>query len=468
MVRRLRAGLVLVLFVALGSWPPARAQEMQYDQSGLIRRLLPMVVNVTAVVPLAVPVPHAASAMGDPGMQATEQKRQLGSGFIIDPSGVIVTNYHVIDGAYEIIVTFADSTQTQAEVLEADRLSDVALLKVTTPMPLPAVRWADSSTVKIGDPVLAIGNPLGVGMSVTGGIVSAVNRDIMETPYDNYIQTDAPINHGNSGGPLFDTFGKVVGINTAIISPTAGSAGLGFAIPANDARFVIGQLQRYGWIHPGWMGIKVQQLTSDMAEALGMAELRGSIVANVTKGGPAAKAGIEVGDVVVAYAGKTPPNERALLRDMASTPPGETVAISIRRGGRVMDLQATIAEWPRTSWEDVDAPIKPAKLTHAVPADLGIKVAALPEAQRIKLGLGPDTEGVLVTGVAPGTDAAQRGIAQGDAILRVQSHVLASTADFHAALTEARRQDRKFVLILRLPQKQVHPGPEWAALQIAP
>ncbi len=466
MFRNLRAVLVLATIAAFGSVAPIRAQEMQYDQSALIRGLLPMVVNVTAVVPTTIPAPHAASAMGDPGMQASQQKRQLGSGFVIDPHGVIVTNYHVIEGAYEIILTFSDGTQASADVLEADRLSDIALLKVTAPEPLTAVQWADSSTVRIGDPVLAIGNPLGVGLSVTGGIVSAVNRDIMETPYDDYIQTDAPINHGNSGGPLFDMQGKVVGINTAIISPTAGSAGLGFAIPANDARFVIGQLQRYGWLHPGWMGIKVQQLTSDMAAALGMAEPRGSIVADVTKGGPAAKAGIEVGDIVLAYDGKTPRDERALLRDMASTNPGRTVAVTIRRGGQVLDLHATIAEWPRTSWANLDAPIKQAKPMHTVPPDLGIKVAGLPEMQRIKLGLDPETKGVLVTAVEPGTDAAQRGIVQGDAILRVQSHTVGSAADFYNAVDEARRQHRTFVLVLTLPQKQVHPGPEWAALQL--
>jgi len=297
----MRLSVVLKLFLAgmIAAAPAARAQEMQYDRSTLVQSLLPMVVNITALVVAATPPPQMAGATADPGMASSEQKHQLGSGFVIDAKGEIVTNYHVIDGAYEVIATFSDGTQLEAKIEAADRLADIALLSVSPPAPLKPAEWGDSSSVKVGDPVLAIGNPLGVGLSVTGGIVSALNRDIMETPYDDYIQTDAPINHGNSGGPLFDMRGRVVGINTAIISPTAGSAGLGFAIPANGARFVIGQLRRFGWLHPGWLGIKVQQITPDMADALGMETPRGSIVAHVVESGAAAAAGIQVGDIIV-------------------------------------------------------------------------------------------------------------------------------------------------------------------------
>ena len=289
----MRYRIVLSLFLAclLVAAPRAGAQEMQFDRSALVQSLLPMVVNITALVVAATPPPQMAGAVTGPGVAPSEQKRQLGSGFVIDPKGEIVTNYHVVDGAYEVIATFSDGMQLEAKIEAADRLADIALLSVTPPAPLKAAEWGDSSTVKVGDAVLAIGNPLGVGLSVTGGIVSALNRDIMETPYDDYIQTDAPINHGNSGGPLFDMRGRVVGINTAIISPTAGSAGLGFAIPANGARFVIGQLRRFGWLHPGWLGIKVQQITSNMAEALGMEEPRGSIVAHVVESGAERRAG---------------------------------------------------------------------------------------------------------------------------------------------------------------------------------
>jgi serine protease Do len=426
------------------------------------------VVNITALVVAAVPTPHMAGTMADPGLSSSEQKRQLGSGFVIDPKGEIVTNYHVIDGAYEIIATFSDGMQLEAKIAAADRLSDIALLDVNPPSPLKAAAWGDSAAVRVGDPVLAIGNPLGVGLSVTGGIVSALNRDIMETPYDDYIQTDAPINHGNSGGPLFDMRGQVVGINTAIVSPTAGSAGLGFAIPAADARFVIGQLRRFGWLHPGWLGIKVQQVTAEMADALGMETPRGSIVAAVIEFGAAAAAGIQVGDIVLEYNGMAPSDERALLRDIAQTAPGTRVSLTIQRKGETRKVAVTVGEWPRQQWERLDAPIVPAKTTPVIPPDLGITVGPLLSAQRLRLGLGPDVPGILITAVAPGTDAAWRGVAAGDAILRVQDRIIHSPADYVPALDGVRAKHRQFALLLIQPQKQMRPGPEWRALQIAP
>ncbi len=459
--------LTWLLACLLAGAPPAGAQEMQFDRSGLVRSLLPTVVNVTALVVAKTPAPQMAGATG-PGLSSSEQKRQLGSGFVIDPKGEIVTNYHVIDGAYEIVVTCSDGAQLAAKVAAADRLADIALLEVAPPAPLKAAQWGDSHAVRVGDPVLAIGNPLGVGLSVTGGIVSALNRNIMETPYDDYVQTDAPINHGNSGGPLFDMQGRVVGINTAIISPTAGSAGLGFAIPAADARFVIGQLRRFGWLRPGWLGFKVQQITPEMAAALGMGEPRGSIVAYVTEGGAAAAAGLQVGDIVLDFNGTPPSDERALLRDIAGTAPGTRVNLTVLRGGETKEVAATVGEWPRQQWESFDAPIAPVKVTQAISPDLGLTVAPLLDAPRVRLHLGPQVPGILVTAVAPGTDAAWRGWVAGDAILRVQDRVMHAPVDFVPALDAARAAHRQFALLLVMPQKQTRPGPEWRALQIRP
>jgi len=459
-LRWLLAGLIAAA-------PAVHAEEMQCDRSALVQSLLPTVVNVTALVVAKDPTPQMAGVT-DPGLSSSEQKRQLGSGFVIDPKGEIVTNYHVIDGAYEVVVTFADGMQLEAKVAAADRLADIALLQVAPPAPLKAAQWGDSGAVKVGDPVLAIGNPLGVGLSVTGGIVSALSRNIMETPYDDYIQTDAPINHGNSGGPLFDMQGRVVGINTAIISPTAGSAGLGFAIPAADVRFAIGQLRRFGWLRPGWLGMKVQQLTPDMAEALGMAEPRGSIVAHVRESGAAAAAGIEAGDIVLAYNGAAPSDERALLRAIAETAPGSRVSLTILRGRETKQVTATVGEWPRQRWERFDAPIGPTKTAPVIPPDLGVTVGPLLDTQRLRLGLGPEVPGVLVTAVAPGTDAAWRGVEAGDAILRVQGRAIRAPAGFVPALEAARAEHRQFALLLIQPQKQTRPGPEWRALQIAP
>jgi serine protease Do len=447
---------------------PARAQEMQYDRSTLVQSLLPMVVNITALVAVNDSPPQMAGAMPDPGLSSPVQQHLLGSGFVIDPAGEIITNYHVITGAYEIVATFSDGMQLEAQIEAADRLSDIALLKVKPPHPLKSVTWGNSRLVRVGDPVLAIGNPLGVGLSVTGGIVSAVNRNIMETPYDDYIQTDAPINHGNSGGPLFNMQGEVIGINTAIISPTAASAGLGFAMPAADVQFVVSQLRQFGWLHPGWLGIKVQQITNDMADALGLNSPRGSIVAMVFPSSPAQKAGIRVGDIVLDYDHRAPSDERALLRDIGMTVPGTETTLTIRRDGHITEVKVKVGEWPRQQWERFDAPITPVKVTGMISPDLGVTVADLAKAQRVRFGLSPETPAVIVTAVARGTDAAQRGLAAGDAILRVQDRDISTPDDYKKALQTARAENRRFVLFLILPQKQVHPGPEWRAFQIRP
>ncbi len=458
------------LFMTVGAMvlgpAPVRAQEMQYDPSALIRKLLPTVVNVTAVVAASIPAPSAMASVGDPGVDATQQKKQLGSGFVIDPEGEIVTNYHVIDGAYELVINFSDGSQTTAQVEDADRLADIAVLKVNVGHPLPAAQWGDSNAVRIGDPVLAIGNPLGVGMTVTGGIVSALNRNIMETPYDDYIQTDAPINHGNSGGPLFNMKGHVVGINSAIISPTTGSAGLGFAIPSRDAQLVIKRLREFGWFRPGWLGIKIQQVTPDMAVALGMEQPQGSIIAEVFPDSPASKAGLKVGDIVLRLNGTTPTDERSLLRDIARMAPGEHATVTILRDGKQLEIPASIVQWPRSFWNKFDAPIKQVKINWVIPPDLGLSLAPVRDDQRATYGLTPDQNGAVITAVAAGTDAAGRGIKPGDLLLQVQDRPIRSAADLRTALAQARESSRNFAMFLLLPKVQISPGPEWIPLQV--
>ena len=463
-IRRIRCFLVsLAVSAVLLGGGPARAQEMQVGQSKLVRSLLTKVVNITTRVAASPP-----DMIGTQSATAPGEKLQLGSGFVIDPSGVIVTNTHVIDGGYEIIATFSDGDQLPAHVIAADRVSDVALLKVDPPKPLPAITWGDSAAVQVGDPVLAIGNPLGVGLSVSGGIVSALNRDISETPYDDYIQIDASINHGNSGGPLFNLSGQVIGINTAIISPTAGSAGLGFAIPSKDALFVIGRLKEYGWLRPGYLGLTVQQVTPEIAAALGTESPHGAIVADVAEGGPAAAAGMEIGDIILRYNGQTPPDERALLREIGETAPGQAVTLSIERAGVGLDLHATVGEWPRDLWQGAVKPIMPVQKKSTIAPDMGVKVGQLLDMQRVKLGIEGDELGVLVTAVAPGTDAAFHGLKPGDAIERVQNQPIGSPEDFHDAIVQAVALKRDYVLLLVLPQSQARPGPEWMALRTPP
>jgi len=274
-----------------------------------------------------------------------------GSGFIIDPSGIIVTNRHVIEGAKDILVTLQDNTLLRATLLAQADLIDVALLKVTPESPLHSVRFGDSDAVRVADRVVAIGNPLGLGGSVTQGIVSALNRDIRDTAFDDYIQTDAAINHGNSGGPLFNEHGDVIGMNTAIFSPeaTSGSIGLGFAIPSNDVRLAVEALRSPGGMRTGTLGFRIQQVTPEIADALNMSKAEGVIVGGTTEDGAASKCGIMAGDIVLNY-GNTPIKDvRALARAVAKTPPGTVVTLRIWRNDEPMLLAATVQETPSSS-----------------------------------------------------------------------------------------------------------------------
>jgi serine protease Do len=465
-------GLTRLAAVVVLLWPLGAAADelVMMDHAGLIRSLLPTVVNITAKAEVADETSSVTAAAAQPG-QSYRVMTLAGSGFVVDPAGVIVTNWHVVNGAFEIYVTFSDGTRAKAEVLNAARIVDIALLKVSVGHPLAAVRWGDSEKVQIGDPVFAIGNPLGVGMSVSSGIVSALNRNIMDTPYDDFIQTDAAINHGNSGGPLFDMKGEVIGVNTALISTTTASAGLGFAIPANDARFVVERLQHYGWVRPAWLGVKVQQLTPEMATALDMDDTRSSIVAWVIDGGPAAKAGLKVGDVILRFDGKTPSDERALLRTIAATMPGAPVTVTILRKGKQMDLPITLAEWPKTQWEERDAPTRVTAPRWNVPPDLGLTVEPLTDALRAKNELPKGPRGALVSGVAQDTDAARRGLTIGDVIIQVGDVPVTNEEEMIREIERARAEGRSYAMFLILPKRAADknskwPGPKWVALRV--
>ena len=268
----------------------------------------------------------------------------LGSGFVIDgKEGIVVTNNHVIDGADEIIINFNDGTKLKVEkVLGKDTKTDLALLKVTPKKPLPAVPFGSSERLKVGDWVMAIGNPFGLGGSVTVGIISAKQRDINSGPYDDYLQTDAAINKGNSGGPLFNMDGEVIGVNTAIISPTGGSIGIGFAVPSDTAIVVIDQLRQFGETRRGWLGVKIQSITEDMAEAYGVKENTGALVATVTPESPAAKAGIQDGDVILKFDGKDVTSMRGLPRLVAQTPIGKDVDVELLRKGQRTTLKVAV------------------------------------------------------------------------------------------------------------------------------
>jgi serine protease Do len=464
--QRLAAAAIMITLLWTAGFT-AHADDMGTNKSELIRSLLPTVVNISVRKDEPVtPTPPAVNAAAPGGDVSSTIKGYVGSGFVIDPSGLIVTNYHVVENAFEITVTFSDGSRRTGTTLSASRLADLALVKVETDHPLPAAHWGNSDLLQVGDQVLAAGNPFGVGLSVTAGIVSGLNRDIQNSPYDDLIQTDAPINHGNSGGPLFDMQGNVVGVNSAIISPTAGSVGLGFAVPASSAEFVINRLRTYGWVRPSWIGVKLQQVTPDIGEALGAAKPQGSIVAWVLPVGPAKKAGLEVGDVVLRYDGRAPSDERALLRDISATPVGDTVTLLVRHNGEEHSVSITTEAWPRDQWDARDAPVMAQRPKLTIPPDLGLSLSAVAADQREKVGLAEGLEGVLVMTVSPNSDPSRRGMVNGDIILRVQDKAVATPAEVQAGIDAARTSKRDFVLMLVLPKVRDVPGPKWVPLQV--
>jgi serine protease Do len=377
----------------------------------------------------------------------------LGSGFVIDPSGLIVTNNHVIEGADEIIASFTDGTKLKVtKILGHDPKTDLALLKVEPKKPLHAVTFGDSAKMRVGDWVMAIGNPFGLGGSVTVGVISATKRDINAGPYDDFLQTDAAINRGNSGGPLFNMDGQVIGVNTAIISPTGGSIGIGFAVPSNSAVQVIDQLKQYGETRRGWLGVHVQNVTVEIAGSLGLDEPKGALVATVTPDSPAATAGVEAGDVILSFDGQAIDNVRNLPRAVASTPIGKSVAVELLRKGENKTLNVTIGQLPAsdeaaddTSQDDDngdqgDAPDKEELL--------GLSIAPLTDELRNQFGIGRTVEGVIITDVEPNSPAAQKNVKPGDVIVEVTQEKVKQPNDVLARLEAVKKSGRRTVLLL--------------------
>ena len=392
-------------------------------------------------------------------VSAPRSTRVLGSGFIIDPSGIIVTNRHVVEGLTDILVTLEDNTLLRATLLaQADQI-DIALLKVDADSPLPSVRFGDSDTLRVADEVLAIGNPLGFGGSVTQGIVSALNRDIRDTPFDDYIQTDAAINHGNSGGPLFNMRGEVVGMNTAIFAPaaTSGSIGLGFAIPSNDIKFVADALRNPGGMRPGTLDFRIQQVTPGLADALNMPKAEGVIVGGTKEGGGAAKCGIVAGDIILRYDFVDVKDVRALARAIARTTPGTVVNLLVWHNEEPKMIAATVQALP-----PVASPTPALPAPAASPADPGWNLAPIDDAARHTFGLGRDQTGVVVTQIAVDGTAADAGLSPGDVIIEVQQEKVAGAEDVVRLVALAREQQRRYVALL------VHnvDGLHWLALSL--
>jgi serine protease Do len=379
----------------------------------------------------------------------------LGSGFVIDPSGLIVTNNHVIEGADEIIISFTDGTKLKVtKVLGHDPKTDLALLKVEPKKPLKAVPFGDSSKMRVGDWVMAIGNPFGLGGSVTVGIISATKRDINAGPYDDFLQTDAAINRGNSGGPLFNMDGEVIGVNTAIISPTGGSIGIGFAVPSNSAVQVVDQLKQYGETRRGWLGVHVQNVTDEIASSLGLQQPSGALVASVSTGSPAAAAGIAPADVIVKFDGQAIDNMRSLPRAVASTPVGKTVPVEVMRKGEHKDLTVTVGRLPESDEadddqaEDQDDEGVVPELQPQREDLLGLSIAPLSDDLRRRFNIGSGVEGVVITEVKPNSPAAEKHVKAGDVIVEVTQEKVKQPQDVVARLEEVKKSGRRQVLLL--------------------
>ncbi len=373
----------------------------------------------------------------------------LGSGFIVDVSGLVVTNNHVIADADEITVTLQDNTSFKAEVVGRDTKADLALLRVKPTKPLTAVKFGDSDQTRVGDWVLAIGNPYGLGGTVTAGILSARSREINNGPYDDFLQTDAAINRGNSGGPMFNMNGEVIGINTAIYSPSGGSIGIGFAIPSNLAHPIIDQIKQFGRPRRGWLGINIQSVTDEIAESLGLDKPRGALISSVRDGGPAQVAGMQLGDVVLTFDGKEVDDMRHLPRAVAETPIDKVVKVVVWRKRKEMTFDVKVGELPDSDQEasagDKDKAEAPAADTVKA---LGLSLTSLTPELREHYALAEDVAGVVITNVDAKSQAAEKGVHVGDVIVEVAQEDVKAPEDITAKVDDAKKNGRKSVLLL--------------------
>ncbi|MGA9004669.1 MAG: Do family serine endopeptidase, partial [Pseudolabrys sp.] len=373
----------------------------------------------------------------------------LGSGFIIDAAGLVVTNNHVIADADEVNVILNDGSTLRAEVIGRDQKTDLALLKVKPTKPLKAVKFGDSDKLRLGEWVIAIGNPFSLGGSVTAGIVSARNRDIQSGPYDNYIQTDAAINRGNSGGPLFNLNGEVIGVNTAIISPSGGSIGIGFAVPSKTVVPVIDQLREFKEVRRGWLGVRIQQVSDEIAESLSVKPARGALVAGIDEKGPAKPAGIEPGDVIVRFDGKDVKEMRDLPKIVADTPVGKDVEVIVIRKGKEEKVSVKLGrledekQASLNNKQDASPDAKP-----VVKKALGLDLANLTDELRKKHNIKDKVKGVLITGVDANSPAAEKRLAPGMVIAEVQQQPVANAAELQQRIEKLKKDGKKAAVLL--------------------
>jgi serine protease Do len=385
---------------------------------------------------------------GDTPNRAPRRVNSLGSGFIIDAAGIVITNNHVISDADEINVILNNGDKLKAEIVGRDQKTDLAVLRVKPEKPLRAVKFGDSDNLRIGEWVIAIGNPFGLGGSVTAGIVSARNRDINSGPYDSYIQTDAAINRGNSGGPLFNMSGEVIGINTAIYSPSGGSIGIGFAVPSKNAVAVIDQLRQFGEVRRGWLGVRIQQVTDDIAESLGLKPVRGALVAGVEDKGPAKPAGIEPGDVIIKFDGKDIKEMKDLPRIVADTPVGKDVPVVVVRKGKEETKTVKLGRLEDAEKQQAAAKTEKDEEKSVVKKTLGLDLSNLSDELRKRYKIKDSVKGVVITGVDPASPAAEKRLNPGDVIVEVAQEAVASADAVQKRIDALKRDGKKSALLL--------------------
>lgn len=468
--------LILICALPLAAPQPARASNgvpgvADVSLADLAEKLLPSVVNISSTQKLLKgeypgDMPHfpPGSPFEDFFNEFMKQYGEelpqiapssLGSGFLIDAEkGIVITNNHVVREADEVRVTFHDDTTVEAEILGRDEKMDIAVLKVKIDKnKYPAVSFGDSDKMRVGDWVMAIGNPFGLGGTVTAGIVSAQQRDINAGPYDDFIQTDASINRGNSGGPMFNLNGQVIGINTAIFSPTGGSVGIGFAIPSNLVKPVVDQLIQFGKTRRGWLGVRIQTVTDEIAESLGLGHTHGALIASVTPHGPAEKAGLQAGDIILKFDGKEIGQMRTLPRTVAETPIGEKADVTYWRDGKEAHATVEVGELEKAEEDGLitgdGSNGAPETRGGGTAVDsVGLTLSAITPQDRDQFKIGAEVKGVLITKVAPASEAAQKGIAAGDVIVEINQQPAATPKDAAEGIRKAETGGRSSVLLL--------------------
>jgi serine protease Do len=450
----------------------ARLQLAPTSFADLSEKLLPSVVNISSTQKVAPPedmpeMPEFPPGSpfedffkdfqgrrgGPSGPMGAQPVASLGSGFVINADkGYIVTNNHVIRDADEVRVTFHDDTSLEAKIIGRDEKTDIALLQVKAEKKLTAVKFGNSDQMRVGDWVVAIGNPFGLGGTVTQGIISARQRDINAGPYDDFIQTDASINRGNSGGPMFNLAGEVIGINTAIFSPSGGSVGIGFAIPSNLAKPIVDQLEQFGRTRRGWLGVRIQTVTPEIAESLGLKDVRGALVASITEGGPAEKAKLEPGDIILKFNNQDLDAMRQLPRLVAETPIGTKAEVLYWRGGKTATTKVEVGELEQAEKEGLletgEAPAKIMAVRGTDIPSVGITINSLSPAVRESYEIPENAKGVVVTEVKSASESAEKGLMAGDVIVEINQQPAGDAANAKKLIEDAQKSGKSSILLL--------------------